>query len=786
MNWKNCTTQSVTSIIERVLKKPIYFCLLTLTVTALGTTNLAQATTEHKETKAEKIARYKLTDDASVVNVIVKFKDGSGIRMRNGELRRWLKKKDSLGIEDSVIDAQLVEVTGLARGQTLSLKRLFDRQEEQEIDVFRASGEKRTGKTLVDLNLYQVLNLPEGMTYKNIANLLKKLNRLDIVDIAYAEPNAVLANIETTPDYEGDQGYLYAPPNGINATYAWSMPGGRGEGVKVMDVEADWRDTHDDLPSLFYSYGTFYNNLKWRNHGTAVLGVIAAQDNGHGMTGIASDASVGVASFISNGVATAISASASKVDEGGIVLIEVQKGPAPATSPCTCAAYDDNDEQCNLLPVEYWSAEFDAIQLATANGRIVVEAAGNGQVNLDHPDYNDAFDRNVRDSGAILVGAGMSDERSPQCWTNYGDRVDVHGWGDSVVTLGYGDLWDGGSEDSYYTEKFGGTSSATPIVSGAAASIQGIRNASGLVPLSSVEMRDLLSTTGTPQSDELERNIGSLPNIETAVANMDQTPLPDSELLCPSTFDLFKAGLQAHDANGSITLGYRTNFYGDTSTLPTDSVTKHSTASCNGGACFASGTPIHTLDAGTFKTDSTGSTNDVTVGSRQSATKTDLIYRDISLGNLADLSLNAPAGSTVLINSLTAPYGNDIWLTAGDYWIGSLEIYNSLIHVSGNGTVRLFVADSVDNSIGYRSKFNWYGTPDQMLIYAYGDLEYAGNVVEIKGYVYAKGDATITYKSRIIGSLAAANITLNSTVGTATVTADNDNLHDVDFGDLCE
>src|SRR5581483_233105 len=36
-----------------------------------------------------------------------------------------------------------------------------------------------------------------------------------------------------------------------------------------------------------------------------------------------------------------------------------------------------------LGPIEYHQAEFDAIQAATAAGRIVVEAAGNGGQNLD-------------------------------------------------------------------------------------------------------------------------------------------------------------------------------------------------------------------------------------------------------------------------------------------------------------------------------------------------------------------------------------------------------------------
>jgi hypothetical protein len=51
---------------------------------------------------------------------------------------------------------------------------------------------------------------------------------------------------------------------------------------------------------------------------------------------------------------------------------------------------------------------FDSIKTATAPGKIVIEAAGNGSMNLDHPIYENAFDRDFRDSGAIIVGGGKS------------------------------------------------------------------------------------------------------------------------------------------------------------------------------------------------------------------------------------------------------------------------------------------------------------------------------------------------------------------------------------------
>jgi hypothetical protein len=168
--------------------------------------------------------------------------------------------------------------------------------------------------------------------------------------------------------------------------------------------------------------------------------------------------------------------------------------------------------------MEYWQGEYDAIATATANGVVVVEAAGNGSANLDDAAYGGRFNRAVRDSGAILVGASTSTTRVPMCWTNFGGRVDVHGWGENVVTMGYGDLFSSG-EDQYYTSFFSGTSSASPIVTGAAASVQGAARASGRAALDSRAMRSLLAGTGTAQANDARR-IGPLPDLRRALTQL--------------------------------------------------------------------------------------------------------------------------------------------------------------------------------------------------------------------------------------------------------------------------
>jgi hypothetical protein len=452
---------------------------------------------------------------------IIKFREGAHVRLRD---RRFVRLADDLTQQlplrdqHSQPDAQrlasqisLINQIVAAR-PGLDVSRLFLLPEER-LDHERQAGEQMSRHALADLNLYYQLTVSSGA---DVDWLLEELNALDIIEHAYLEPRIELAGrnsrLPRSPDFRSEQGYLNPAPQGIDAYYAWTLPGGRGEGVKIIDIETGWNLKHEDLPPTFYRAGLRLSALDARNHGTAVLGQLVGVDNGYGIIGIAHQARAGVVSWVGIGVAAAINLAAAKLDPGDVILIEVQaQGPVTGHT-CECAC-----QQFESAPVEYHPAEFDAIRQATARGIVVVEAAGNGSIDLDHPAYQGRFHRAVRDSGAILVGAGEPFTGLPLCWTNHGSRVDVHAWGESIVTAGYGDLNPSvRNEYQYYTRRFAGTSGASPIVAGAAAVIQGVRRAQGAPPLTPVELRDLLTETGTPQG-ESEKHIGPRPDLRKAL-----------------------------------------------------------------------------------------------------------------------------------------------------------------------------------------------------------------------------------------------------------------------------
>jgi subtilisin family serine protease len=329
------------------------------------------------------------------------------------------------------------------------------------------------------------------------------------------------------------QAYLDPAPLGMDVRYAWTLPGGKGENVKIVDIELNWNLQHNDLTAATSNAFILVKgidrlpddvqNQSNINHGTAVLGELVAADDGIGVTGIAHRARLGLINPLTNGntpdVAEAIRRAASKLDPGDVILLELSvAGP-----------HFDPFIGRGLAPIEYQQDIFTAIKDATSAGIIVVESAGNGFEDLDHPAYAGTFNRNNRDSGAIIVGAGKPEgfiygsgpDRTRTEESNYGSRVDLQGWGRFVTTCGYGDRRFEQGPNNWYTIDFAATSAATAMVAGAAAVLQSIVKERGRAPLTPVEIRRLLVSTGTPQTGNLNEHIGPRPDLRAAIAGLD-------------------------------------------------------------------------------------------------------------------------------------------------------------------------------------------------------------------------------------------------------------------------
>jgi hypothetical protein len=357
-----------------------------------------------------------------------------------------------------------------------------------------------------------------------------------IIDEHMAPPDLSEDAPPVTPSFIGRQLYLEAAPGGINARHAWLYAGGKGNNVRIIDIEGAWRYSHEDLVAVQGGVigGTQSTDIRWRDHGTAVIGVFGGDENAIGVTGICPNANSRAISIFGTGQSSskAIVDAANALSAGDIILLELHR-PGPRHN------FAGRDDQLGYIAIEWWPDDYAAILYATSRNILVVEAAGNGAENLNDAIYNtrpagfpaswrNPFNTANPTSNAIVVGAGApppgthgadhGPDRSRLDFSNFGNRVDCQGWGREVTTCGYGDLQGGGNEDFWYTNRFSGTSSASPVVVGALGCIQGrLKNRSKPL-LTPASARNLLRTTGSPQQDAPGRpasqRIGNRPDLK--------------------------------------------------------------------------------------------------------------------------------------------------------------------------------------------------------------------------------------------------------------------------------
>jgi subtilisin family serine protease len=242
------------------------------------------------------------------------------------------------------------------------------------------------------------------------------------------------------------------------ADHAWAQASGAN--VIIADIDFGFLVTHQDLaPNLDLTHA--HNSVDGSSnvsagastdHGTGVLGLAAAASNGLGMAGFAFAATLWpIQANAGTGPALPGDAFANAIDwvsnantngKRLVINLEVQTG-----------AYGNYE----MVP-----AVNLAIRNAIAKGIVVCVAAGNGNKDAGIDDEGNPIPL----TGSILVGATQYDPTSDvRAWfSNYGSRIVVSAPGDQNHDITCSNL-----ANDAYRNGFGGTSGATPKVSGTVA-----------------------------------------------------------------------------------------------------------------------------------------------------------------------------------------------------------------------------------------------------------------------------------------------------------------------------
>jgi N-acetylmuramoyl-L-alanine amidase len=454
-------------------------------------------------------------EDDWVRRVIVKFRDDVTPPEPPSEAHDYVASAAALeagNLWDELRDR--FHVSTIARYTSLSAEEV-----QTATDAARAGDSSYQPPNFLN---YFAVTVPSDVTPDDI---VAHVRGWDGVELAEVEPHFTDgAGFPTGSNPRlGSEGFLDAAPAGVDARAAWAVPGGTGSGVKFIDVEQGWLLDHEDLAAAAIPLMHGQNWTSSRPHGTSAMGIVMMQDNDLGGVGIGPACSASACGCrTSTGtydLLGAILAATNALDRGDVMLVEQQ-------------AIDGT----NPGPVEASDPIFNAIRTAVAKGIIVVEAGGNGGTDLDswrHPTKGLMFKRghaDFKDSGAILVGACSSaTPHTRLSFSSTGSRIDCWAWGENVDTA----TTDGSGARDQYTTSFGGTSSATPIISGVAIVFQGMVRARALMSISPADMRAKLSNSrnGTPAATNV------MPDLKKLIANEVLALLPDDGVPRPHPQD---------------------------------------------------------------------------------------------------------------------------------------------------------------------------------------------------------------------------------------------------------
>nr|WP_294937061.1 T9SS type A sorting domain-containing protein [uncultured Flavobacterium sp.] len=409
------------------------------------------------------------------------------------------------------------EIKALITDYGISFQKGIPLSAEKIEELYNAARKNgHDGKSVLKLQNILKLTIPNPTNERlyTLASELEKLNEIEYCSLMTLTPILPPTDIApATPDYELNQTYLDANP-GVNMRYAWGL-GLAGSGIRIRDVEYGFNKNHEELfdRNTAVAAGMTISSsatAAYTEHGTSVFGIMYADKGAYGVSGMAYNASEMILfpEWQQSGYnrVNAVTMAIQNSVAGDVILYEMQ----------------EYGQSSNYVPAEFNNPVWDLTKAATDAGIVIVEAAANGNQNLDSAYYSSYMVRG--NSGAIIVGGGTANTAHNRIsYSTYGSRVDVQGWSTNVRASGYGDLiMIGGDFNQGYTN-FSGTSSATPIVASCVVVLQSYYHSLTGSYMTGPALRLLLQQTGIPQGAGVAGNIGPLPNMQAAILQINQT-----------------------------------------------------------------------------------------------------------------------------------------------------------------------------------------------------------------------------------------------------------------------
>jgi hypothetical protein len=313
--------------------------------------------------------------------------------------------------------------------------------------------------------------------------------------------------------YRGGGLDMEAFDNTLSALAIDPVTRGRGQGTTVAVIDLSAYVDHEDLINVVVPEPNQTIILLDTapidpNHGTAVLGVIGAEDNDFGITGIAHGATLRFYPSVSieegERLESAMTNAIIDLVEGDIICLPI--------------GLDGNTILANptvdvLVQIATTAGITTVVSAGNTSSEIVAGTAGNGAIVVSAcwPGYRVGTAPTFSAVPGGLPGYYYC--RFQQ--SNFGAASTVSAWGAGVATLGYGDLFNGANPPADPTDppavqaltenklrsytsgtSFEGTSASCAIIAGWCACLQGFSEAFFGTPLPPGDLTTALTTVG--------------------------------------------------------------------------------------------------------------------------------------------------------------------------------------------------------------------------------------------------------------------------------------------------